>query len=119
MDENFSDIPERMGYVPKVNIPGHNFPFLICDIDDIDENLVGWRDPEKSYDFNNLILDVPTVAHYVTIRRKRERGPKLHVKDTLERVEIFLKEEVINDRPKLFSKVKEWPPVGKRNLIHI
>ena len=46
---------------------GHPFPFLICDIDDIDQGLIGWNDPTRSYDYYNLIFDIP----HESLRRKR------------------------------------------------
>jgi len=142
MNNTFSDIPERVGYVPKVNIPGYNFPFLICNIDNIDESLVGWWDPKKSYDHNNMMFDVPTVASAVTINREKKREPKRkpklksthhkhHVKCTTENVEISLENEPLENEPVIhepkafinepqaFSIVKEWAPVRKLNLITI
>jgi len=52
----FSENPEIYGYVPQVKIPGFAFPFLLCSLKDIDNDLVGWKDPDDtSYDSHNLI----------------------------------------------------------------
>jgi hypothetical protein len=40
-------------------LTGQPFPYLVCDIDDIDQGLIGWNNPTHSYDFYNLIFDVP------------------------------------------------------------
>jgi hypothetical protein len=45
--------------VPQIKRNGQPFPFLICDIDEIDQGLVGWTDPLHSYDYYNLIFDMP------------------------------------------------------------
>lgn len=32
---------------------------MVCDVDDIDQGLIGWNPPKKSYDYYNLIFDIP------------------------------------------------------------
>ena len=61
-EKRFTDIPTIDGYIPQVLVGGYEFPFLLCDIDNIGKDLLGWDDPYKSYDFWNLIYDVPIVA---------------------------------------------------------
>jgi hypothetical protein len=56
---DFSSLGESSAYVPQVKLIGKPFPYLACDIDQLDQNLVGWNDPARSYDFYNLIFDVP------------------------------------------------------------
>uniref|UniRef100_A0A7S4IST2 Uncharacterized protein n=1 Tax=Odontella aurita TaxID=265563 RepID=A0A7S4IST2_9STRA len=46
-------------YIPHVIHPAFDFPLLACDIDEMDQKLIGWNDPIHSYDFHNLIFDVP------------------------------------------------------------
>jgi len=126
MNDTFSDIPERVGYVPNVNVLGYNFPFLICNIDNIDESLVGWCDPKKSYDRNNMIFDVPAVASAVIINREKKRElkrkpksrPKVksihhnhHVKCTAENVEISLGTRPLENEPLENEKVINEPKV--------
>jgi hypothetical protein len=56
---DFSSNPEIFAYVPQIKQIGQPFPYLACDIDAIDQGLVGWNDASHSYDFYNLIFDVP------------------------------------------------------------
>jgi len=52
----FSEINEKYGYVPQVQVNGFLHPLLICDISDINNELIGWK-----YDFesNNLMYAIP------------------------------------------------------------
>lgn len=56
--ETFSEIPSICAYVPQVIIPGHLFPVLLCDISDIDPELIGWEDPKYSYQEHSAIYDL-------------------------------------------------------------
>ena len=56
---DFSSNVEIFAYVPQIKLIGFPFPFLACDIDRMDQDLIGWNDPTKSYDYYNLIFDVP------------------------------------------------------------
>jgi len=47
------------GYIPQIALGRIPFPLIFCNIDDIDQNLVGWNDPDRGYDANNIIYDVP------------------------------------------------------------
>jgi hypothetical protein len=56
---------ETFGYIPSLEVNGFHFPFLACDIDDIDVRLIEWKDPNhedesahRQYDEHNLIFDV-------------------------------------------------------------
>lgn len=57
---------ESFAYIPSLVVDGFHFPFLACDIDDVDANLIGWKDPNhkeendihRQYDEHNLIFDV-------------------------------------------------------------
>jgi hypothetical protein len=56
---------ETFGYIPSLDVDGFHFPFLACDIDDIDVKLIEWKDPNhrgenahRQYDAHNLIYDV-------------------------------------------------------------
>lgn len=95
---------ETFGYIPQLRVPGFHFPLLACDIDGIDVNLIGWRDPytrrnvsrpHENYDDHNLIYDVPT------------HGMKRYRHAALE--ESSKTGSVIENRP-IFSIVKHWPP---------
>ena len=56
---DFSANPGIFCYVPQIRWGGFPFPFLACDIDRIDQDLIGWNDPHRSYDHHNLMFDVP------------------------------------------------------------
>jgi hypothetical protein len=56
---DFSSNLEIFAYVPQIKKVGHPFPYLACDIDDIDQDLIGWNDANHSYDHYNLIFDIP------------------------------------------------------------
>jgi hypothetical protein len=56
---DFSSNPEIFGYIPQLKFGGHPFPYLCCDIDDVDQGLIGWNDANRSYDYYNLIFEIP------------------------------------------------------------
>ena len=70
-NEKFSQLDTVNGYVPQARVPGYAFPLLMCDIDDIDIGLIGWEDPQNSYDMNNMIFDVPRMREF---KRKQLEG---------------------------------------------
>lgn len=45
--------------MPQLKFGGHPFPYLCCDIDDIDQGLIGWNDASHSYDYYNLMFEIP------------------------------------------------------------
>lgn len=79
-------------YVPQVKIPGHIYPFLLCDVNDINKNLIGWRGFDKhgdTYEQHNMIRDVSNVI-IQSKDNENHQGNQKH----------------------LFSIVKHWPPVN-------
>lgn len=84
-EEAFSEVLEIEGYIPHVDIPGYEFPFLMCDITNIDDELIGWRG-HNAKDFDTLIYDVPQV-----LRRRKS------------------KKNLMAENP-AFSQVMHWPP---------
>jgi hypothetical protein len=56
---DFSSNPEIFAYVPQLKFGGHPFPYLCCDIDDLDQDLIGWNDTSHSYDYYNLLFEIP------------------------------------------------------------
>jgi hypothetical protein len=44
-------VPEIFCYIPQIKLKSFPFPFLACNIDDMDQDLIGWSDPANSYDF--------------------------------------------------------------------
>ena len=115
--EKFSELNDVVGYIPQVNVPGYEFPFLLCDIDSIAPDLLGWRDPTNSYDFWNLIYDIPHVSE-----RKRQQRELItndsHVGDTdmnRSSFEISPKTAAVfaKQNARLFSIVQDWG-LGKK-----
>lgn len=98
---------ETFGYIPQLEVPGFSFPLLICNIDDIDVRLIGWKDPNcqnevdehRNYDNQNLIFDVP----YVALHRSRNV--------TVDESNMPRRERKV--RP-IFSVVKHYPPEWAR-----
>lgn len=89
---------ETFGYVPQLAVSGFNFPLIICNVDDINVGLIGWRDPNGqeenehfNYDKHNLIYDVP----HDTLHRSRNVAADHGGKK--------------KGRP-IFSVVKHYPP---------
>lgn len=44
------------GYIPQSREPDFAHPLLACDIDDVDEELIGWKD-QFGFDPHNLVND--------------------------------------------------------------
>mmetsp|Transcript_8946 Transcript_8946/g.9816 ORF Transcript_8946/g.9816 Transcript_8946/m.9816 type:complete len:380 (-) Transcript_8946:176-1315(-) len=102
--DRFSDVPSINGYIPQVKVPGYQFPFLVCDIDTINEGLMGWKDPYNSYDFWNLIYDIPEVAE----KKRQERI--LHADEAYVGDEGLAKDisQKIKYDGQIFSIVQDW-----------
>lgn len=123
---DFSSVAEIFGYVPQIKIRGFPFPCLACDIDDIDQQLIGWNDPNSPYDDWNLIFDLP---HEGMKRKKRitenTRG-KTYVNEhkdyTLENATVtrptsqILAQgyEILPEPLPIYSIIKHWPPEWTR-----
>lgn len=119
---DFSSNPEIFGYVPQMKRGGFPFPFLACNIDQIDsvsfyclwtmflyrtiysqacfssfvKNLIGWKDPYNHYDYHNLIFDVP----WEGLHREKYTDSSAQVSDA--------SAEPVR-RP-IFSIIKHYPP---------
>lgn len=95
------------GYIPQVKIPGFAFPLLICDINDIDTRLIGWKNPRESYEHHSMIFDVHNI-----MKTDREEFVTKEVVSTGEDIEIvsshdtILKIDLGVSYP--FSLVKSW-----------
>jgi hypothetical protein len=46
-------------YVPQVRLASDPFPVLLCDVSGIDHELIGWEDPDQSYEKHSAIYDLP------------------------------------------------------------
>jgi len=45
------------GYIPQRKDPEFTHPLITCDIAGIDEDLIGWKDNFRGYDYHNLFVD--------------------------------------------------------------
>jgi hypothetical protein len=45
------------GYIPQMKVPGFAYPLLACDLRDVDDDLVGWKDQFHGYEPHNLVHD--------------------------------------------------------------
>lgn len=96
---DFSSNPEIFAYVPQVKLIGQPYPYLVCDIDDIDEGLIGWSNSAHSYDYFNLIFDVPHKSLRRTpVVKKREESTR----------EFVMNERAALERP-IYSIIKHYP----------
>ena len=118
---DFCNATEVYGYVPQVSLPNFSFPKLACDIDNIDQNLIGWNDVNKSYDYHNLIFDVP----YEGMKKRKRIIQNTRANETIDEyqdvhqsaVELELQSEKKKNVPEhdstpdtkpIFSIVKYW-----------
>lgn len=82
---------------------GYPFPLLLCDVDNIDQELIGWSTPHGSYDQDNVIFDIPHVA---ALKNKVRR---LDANDDF--VSDHFDDDVVKvDDSPIFSIVKDWNP---------
>ena len=100
---DFHSVAEISAYVPQFKIGAFQYPVLACNVDNFVKTWIGWTDPSSpSYDFHNLIFDVP----YEGMREKTERGVDYQneeeVDDAAGAVEVSLR-----PRP-IYSIVKSW-----------
>lgn len=62
---NFSKVihlEEVHGYIPQVKVKGFLFPLIACDIQGIDEDLIGWKDKEHGYIPHSLVHDLEAIT---------------------------------------------------------
>jgi len=52
-NQQFEDVREIAAYVPQVKLPGFEFPFLLCNIEDVKMDHIGWNVPQTIKDDDN------------------------------------------------------------------
>lgn len=50
-------LDEVNAYIPEVRENGFVYPLLACDISNIDQNLMAWKDKSRGYAYHNLMDD--------------------------------------------------------------
>lgn len=55
-------LDEVHGYVPQVRENGFVYPLLACDISNIDENLLDWKDKVRGYGHHSLMNDLHSIT---------------------------------------------------------
>jgi len=110
---DFSTVQEIFAYVPQKVVPFYTHPLLLCDVDDIDQDLIGWNDPNRAYDYYNIIFDVPYPGmkrHKRLHTNTRKLGKIAEAKsyrESSDRERSVVEGDSV--RP-IFSVVKWWPP---------
>ena len=105
---DFSSNPDIFAYVPQIKRTSQPFPFLVCDIDDIDQGLIGWNDPSHSYDFYNLIFDIP----HKTLRRTKIIEDNTRETTTIAQNDDYQEEE-LRQNPSGGTEVYTRVPTGR------
>lgn len=77
----FSEVPSISAYVPQVASKVFSFPLLACCVEQIDDELLDWKDPDRPYSFYDLTKDAEVLLRGTDISQKV-----------------------------VFSQIKHWPP---------
>lgn len=119
---DFSSLKEKAAFVPQVKLINRPFPYLACNIDQLDQELVGWNDPARSYDYYNLIFDVPYSG---MARTKRIEGNTRNTNQIEDQSEYSLNmsyragesTKKTRDTKPIFSIVKHYPPPWQQAIF--
>jgi len=101
---DFSDVPSIKAYVPQIIDQEMEFPLIICDIDRVHSDLVGWHSPE-GYDMHNMFFDLPRIAKMPCVRKVNEEGIPIYVVNP----DVYLDCEEVPQSRKTYSVFKHWP----------
>ena len=119
---DFSSLPEKAAYVPQIKLINRPFPYLACNIDQLDQDLVGWNDPSRSYDYYNLIFDVPYAG---MPRKKRIEGNTRNTNQIEDQSEYIINQSYragatpstrSSSKP-IFSIIKHYPPPWQQAIF--
>eukprot|EP00557_Chaetoceros_sp_GSL56_P010713 CAMPEP_0176478664 /NCGR_PEP_ID=MMETSP0200_2-20121128/1309_1 /TAXON_ID=947934 /ORGANISM="Chaetoceros sp., Strain GSL56" /LENGTH=987 /DNA_ID=CAMNT_0017874621 /DNA_START=38 /DNA_END=3001 /DNA_ORIENTATION=- len=102
---DFSSMKDIDGYIPQVQTGSYAFPLLACNIDYINQSLIGWNDPGNSYDNYNMIFDVP---HPSLTRTTRILGSTRHWGKLKDHEDFTESDNVDRDAKPIFDIVKQW-----------
>mmetsp|Transcript_6365 Transcript_6365/g.9254 ORF Transcript_6365/g.9254 Transcript_6365/m.9254 type:complete len:141 (+) Transcript_6365:3-425(+) len=59
--EKYSEVPSINAYVPRIVSEEYNYPLIACKLDRIDNEFIGWEDPDRGFEFYNLTHDVEKI----------------------------------------------------------
>ncbi|KAL7559514.1 hypothetical protein ACA910_010325 [Epithemia clementina (nom. ined.)] len=124
---DFSANPEIFAYVPQIKLPSFPFPLVACDIDDLHKELIGWADETRSYDYYNLLFDVPYEGMKRTERmdsnsrkKKLASDSKGSEKKTAQRGHVSVGDNAVEVEPRrkpIFSVIKHYPPPWLQKIL--
>jgi len=63
---NFSEVATISSYIPQVNSPIFSYPLVACSIDNIDDELFDWDDPDRPYEYYDLTKDAKYLMEGLT-----------------------------------------------------
>lgn len=87
----YSKVDGIDGYVPQMQLKGYAFPTLLCNVEHVSSDMIGWSDPCNAYDRHSIIYD------FVKILANKDES--MRSSD-----ETQVKENISH-----FSTVKHWP----------
>jgi hypothetical protein len=121
---DFSCSLQSFGYIPNVKLFDAPFPLLACDVDNLCQDLIGWYDPSRCYDYHNLIFDVPWDGMPRQKRLRTHATGKLRIADhsQLLGTEAKLTRQLSNSAaeicsPPVFSIIRHYPVSWHEDLI--
>lgn len=83
---------------------GYAYPFLLCDTDNVNAELIGWEDPYSHYDSHNVIFDVKAIT------KAKQKIREVDVDDAFASDEFGADttKAVSHSQTRMFSMVKSW-----------
>ena len=77
----FWDLNEANAYIPQISVPGYPVPFLLSDVQSINQKFISWKPSKGGYETHCLVNYVHNMGH---------------IHDVADNA--------------IFSTVKNWPP---------
>ena len=63
-------LQEVQAYIPQIREDGFVYPLIACNIDNIDPDLIGWRDCFDGFNPHNLTYDVAEIMKYLPAEKE-------------------------------------------------
>ena len=67
---NFSDVTNISAYIPHVASDVFSYPLFVCNMDEIGEEVIDWRDPLRPHAFYDLTKDADKILEGINIENK-------------------------------------------------